>query len=244
MQAFADGEDIYCASASRIYGVPVVKHGENGHLRQKGKIAELACGYGGSVGAMRAMGGTNMSDEELKQIVDDWRKASPNIPRLWYRLENAAMDAIRTGAPVMANGLVFRYEGTPEGLQFLTIQLPSGRKLFYCNPFFGTNRFGNESLHYWGANTGNWCELETYGGKLTENVVQAIARDCLAAAMKNIEAAGYQIVMHIHDEVILDAPADRADLDTVCKLMCQPIPWAEGLLLNADGFVGDYYKKD
>jgi DNA polymerase len=244
MRAFADGEDIYCASASRIYGVPVVKHGENGHLRQKGKIAELACGYGGSVGAMKAMGGANLTDEELKQIVDDWRKASPNIPRLWYRLENAAMDAIRTGAPVMANGLVFRYEGTPEGLRFLTIQLPSGRKLFYCNPFFGTNRFGNESLHYWGANTGNWCELETYGGKITENVVQAIARDCLAAAMKNIEAAGYQIVMHIHDEVILDAPADRADLDTVCKLMCQPIPWAEGLMLNADGFVGDYYKKD
>ena len=244
MQAFADGEDIYCASASRIYGVPVVKHGENGHLRQKGKIAELACGYGGSVGAMKAMGGANLTDEELKQIVDDWRKASPNIPRLWYRLENAAMDAIRTGAPVMANGLVFRYEGTPEGLRFLTIQLPSGRKLFYCNPFFGTNRFGNESLHYYGANTGNWCELETYGGKITENVVQAIARDCLAAAMKNIEAAGYQIVMHIHDEVILDAPADRADLDTVCRLMCQPIPWAEGLLLNADGFVGDYYKKD
>lgn len=244
MQAFADGEDIYCASASRIYGVPVVKHGENGHLRQKGKIAELACGYGGSVGAMKAMGGANLTDEELKQIVDDWRKASPNIPRLWYRLENAAMDAIRTGVPVMANGLVFRYEGTPDGLRFLTIQLPSGRKLFYCNPFFAPNRFGNDSIHYYGVNTGSWVELETYGGKITENVVQAIARDCLAAAMKNIEAGGYQIVMHIHDEVILDAPADRADLDTVCKLMCQPIPWAEGLLLNADGFVGDYYKKD
>lgn len=244
MDAFAKGEDIYCASASRIYGVPVVKHGENGHLRQKGKIAELACGYGGSVGAMKAMGGANLTDEELKQIVDDWRKASPNIPRLWYRLENAAMDAIRTGAPVMANGLIFRYEGTPEGLRFLTIQLPSGRKLFYCNPFFAPNRFGNDSIHYYGVNTGSWGELETYGGKLTENVVQAIARDCLAAAMKNIEAAGYQIVMHIHDEVILDAPADRADLDTVCGLMCQPIPWAEGLLLNADGFVGDYYKKD
>lgn len=244
MDAFANGEDIYCASASKIYGVPVVKHGENGHLRQKGKIAELACGYQGSVGAMKAMGGTNMSDEELKQIVDDWRKASPNIVRLWYRLENAAMDAIRTGAPVMANGLVFRYEGTPEGLRFLTIQLPSGRKLFYCNPFFGTNRFGNESLHYWGANTGNWCELETYGGKLTENVVQAIARDCLAAALQRIEDAGYRIVMHIHDEVILDVPEERADLDEICRLMCKPIDWAPGLLLNADGFVGDYYKKD
>ena len=244
MQAFADGADIYCASASRIYGVPVVKHGENGHLRQKGKIAELACGYGGSVGAMKAMGGSNLTDEELKQIVDDWRKASPNIPRLWYRLEDAAMDAIRTGVPVMANGLVFRYEGTPEGLRFLTIQLPSGRKLFYCNPFFAPNRFGKDSIHYYGANTGNWCELETYGGKLTENVVQAIARDCLAFAMKNIEAAGYRIVMHIHDEVILDAPEERADLDTVCRIMCQTAPWAEGLLLNADGFVGGYYKKD
>lgn len=244
MDAFVKGEDIYCASASRIYGVPVVKHGENGHLRQKGKIAELACGYGGSVGAMRAMGGTNMSDEELKQIVDDWRKASPNIVRLWYRLENAAMDAIRTGAPVMANGLVFRYEGTPEGLQFLTIQLPSGRKLFYCNPFFAPNRFGNDSIHYYGVNTGNWGELETYSGKLTENVVQAIARDCLAFAMKNIEAAGYRIVMHIHDEVILDVPEERADLGEVCRIMCQTAPWATGLLLNADGFVGDYYKKD
>lgn len=226
---------------ARVYDIR--NAGEYHRFTVSGKLVHN-CGYGGSVGAMKAMGGTNMSDEELKQIVDDWRKASPNIPRLWYRLENAAMDAIRTGAPVMANGLVFRYEGTPEGLRFLTIQLPSGRKLFYCNPFFGLNRFGNESLHYYGANTGNWAELETYGGKITENVVQAIARDCLAAAMKNIEAAGYQIVMHIHDEVILDAPADRADLDTVCRLMCQPIPWAEGLLLNADGFVGDYYKKD
>lgn len=244
MQAFANGEDIYCASASRIYGVPVVKHGENGHLRQKGKVAELACGYGGSVGAMKAMGGANLTDEELKQIVDDWRKASPNIVRLWYRLENTAMDAIRTGVPVMANGLVFRYEGTPEGLRFLTIQLPSGRKLFYCNPFFGLNRFGNESIHYYGANTGKWAELETYGGKLTENVVQAIARDCLAITLQRIEAAGYAIVMHIHDEAILDVPADKADLDAVCEIMRQPIPWAPGLLLNAAGFVGDYYKKD
>lgn len=244
MQAFAKGEDIYCASASHIFGVPVVKHGENGHLRQKGKIAELACGYGGSVGAMKAMGGSELPDAELKQIVDDWRKASPHIVRLWYQLENAAMETVRTGRPLGAAGLIFRLEQTPEGLRFLTIQLPSGRKLFYANPFFGLNRFGNESIHYYGVRTGNWVELETYSGKLTENVVQAIARDCLAVAMKNIEAAGYQIVMHIHDEVILDVPEADADLDRVCELMCQPIPWAEGLLLNADGFVGDYYKKD
>ena len=244
MDAFAKGEDIYCASASKIYGVPVVKHGENGHLRQKGKIAELACGYQGSVGAMKAMGGTNMSDVELKQIVDDWRKASPNIVQLWYRLENTAMDVIQTGVALDAAGLIFRYEGAPGGLHFLTIQLPSGRKLYYCNPSFGQNRFGNPSLNYWGANTGNWCQLETYGGKLTENVVQAIARDCLAAALQRIEDAGYRIVMHIHDEVILDVPEERADLDEICRLMCEPIDWAPGLLLNADGFVGDYYKKD
>lgn len=226
---------------ARVYDIR--NAGEHHRFTVSGKLVHN-CGYGGSVGAMKAMGGANLTDEELKQIVDDWRKASPNIPRLWYRLENAAMDAIRTGAPVMANGLVFRYEGTPEGLRFLTVQLPSGRKLFYCNPFFAPNRFGNDSIHYYGVNTGSWGELETYGGKLTENVVQAIARDCLAFAMKNIKAAGYRIVMHIHDEVILDVPEERADLDTVCKLMCQPIPWAEGLLLNADGFVGDYYKKD
>ncbi len=245
MKAFANGEDIYCASASHIFGVPVVKHGVNGHLRQKGKVAELACGYGGSIGAMKQMGGADMSDTELKQIVDDWRRSSPNIVRLWYTLESAASEAVRTGVPVGAAGLIFRYERTPEGLRFLTIQLPSGRKLFYAEPFFAPNRFGNESLHYYGTNTGKWAELETYGGKLTENVVQAIARDCLAAAMENLEAAGYRIVMHIHDEVILDVPSDKADLDRVCRLMCAPpIPWAKGLLLNADGFVGGYYKKD
>jgi DNA polymerase len=244
MAAFANGEDIYCASASHIFGVPVVKHGENGHLRQKGKVAELACGYGGSVGAMKAMGGADMSDEELKQIVDDWRKASPHIVRLWYQLEDAAFSTLKTGSPSVVNGLVFRYEGTLDGMRYLTIELPSGRKLFYANPFFAPNRFGNDSIHYYGVNTGNWTELETYGGKLTENIVQAIARDCLAAALQRIETAGYDIVMHIHDEVILDVPEERADLDTVCRLMCEPISWAPGLLLNADGFVGDYYKKD
>lgn len=245
-EAFANGEDIYCASASRIFGVPVVKHGENGHLRQKGKIAELACGYGGSVGAMKAMGGDslNLTDVELKQIVDDWRKASPNIVRLWYELENAALDVCVHGMPVEAAGRVFRLEWAREDLRFLTIQLPTGRKLYYCNPYIGENRFGKPSLHYWGANTGNWCDLETYGGKLAENVVQAIARDCLAAALQRIEDAGYRIVMHIHDEVILDVPEERADLDEICRLMCEPIDWAPGLLLNADGFIGDYYKKD
>lgn len=244
MKAFANGEDIYCASASRIFGVPVVKHGINGHLRQKGKVAELACGYGGGVPAMKSMGGANMPESELKQIINDWRRASPSIVRLWYALESAAMAAVRTGMPESAAGLIFRYESTPEDLRFLTIELPSGRKLFYANPFFAPNRFGNDSLHYYGAKAGKWTALETYGGKLTENIVQAIARDCLAAALENLEAAGYTIVMHIHDEVILDVPSDKADLEAVCKLMCKPIPWARGLLLNADGFIGDYYKKD
>jgi DNA polymerase len=243
MNAFANGEDIYCASASHIFGVPVVKHGVNGHLRQKGKVAELACGYGGGVPAMKAMGGSNLPDEELRQIVDDWRRASPNIVRLWYRLEQAAMTAVRTGISESAAGLIFRYESTGE-LRFLTIQLPSGRKLFYFKPFIGLNRFGRESLHYYGAKTGKWAELETYGGKLTENVVQAIARDCLAAALENLEAAGYKTVMHIHDEVILDTPSERADLERVCGLMCKMPQWADGLLLKADGFVGDHYKKD
>lgn len=244
MKAFANGEDIYCASASRIFGVPVVKHGENGHLRQKGKVAELACGYGGGVPAMKSMGGANMPESELKQIINDWRRASPNIVRLWYALESAAMAAVRTGMPESAAGLIFRYESTPDDLRFLTIQLPSGRKLFYANPFFAPNRFGNVSLHYYGAKAGKWTALETYGGKLTENIVQAIARDCLAAALENLEAAGYRTVMHIHDEVILDVPAEQADLEKVCGLMCEMPPWADGLLLKADGFVGDYYKKD
>lgn len=245
-KVFAEGSDIYCASATQMFGVPVVKHGVNGHLRQKGKIAELALGYGGGRTALLSMGAGKMglTDGELEDIKVRWRKSSPNIVRLWYTLESAATEAVRTGLAVSAAGLTFRYERTAGGLRFLTIQLPSGRKLFYANPFFAPNRFGNDSLHYYGAKTGKWAALETYGGKLTENVVQAIARDCLAAAIKNLEAAGYRIVMHIHDEVILDVPADKADLDTVCKLMCEPISWANGLLLNADGFVGDYYKKD
>jgi DNA polymerase len=150
---------------------------------------------------------------------------------------------VRTGISESAAGLIFRYESTGE-LRFLTIQLPSGRKLFYFKPFIGLNRFGRESLHYYGAKTGKWAELETYGGKLTENVVQAIARDCLAAALENLEAAGYKTVMHIHDEVILDTPSERADLERVCGLMCKMPQWADGLLLKADGFVGDHYKKD
>lgn len=250
MEVFRTHGKIYEASASAMFGVPIekIKKGNPEYaLRAKGKVAELALGYNGAAGALINMGALKMglTEEELPDIVRRWRQANPNIVRLWHSLEDAAMQAIRTGHPVGVKNLIFRYEGDYSGdLRFLTIELPSGRKLFYANPFFGLNRFGNDSIHYYGVNTGSWGELETYGGKLTENVVQAIARDCLAFALKNIEAAGYRIVMHIHDEVILDVPEERADLDTVCKLMCKMPKWAEGLLLTADGFVGNYYKKD
>ena len=251
IKAFENDEDIYCASASRIYGVPVVKHGENGHLRQKGKVAELACGYGGSVGAMKAMGGSDlgMTDDELQQIVDDWRAASPKIVRLWYDLQDAAISAIR-GVPKTSHYTTFRREtDTRSGHTVLTIQLPSGRKLFYLEPQIGENRWGGPSITYLGVNqeTKKWGRIETYSGKLAENVTQAIARDCLAAAIENVERAGLPVVFHIHDEIVIDtAPfgTDEQMLATVARLMTQPLPWAEGLPLKADGWVGQYFKKD
>jgi DNA polymerase len=234
-----------------MFGVPIekIKKGNPEYaLRAKGKVAELALGYGGGRPALLSMGAgkIGLSDDELEDIKTRWRKSSPNIVRLWYQIQDAAMAVLRTGRPVGVKNLIFRYEGDYSGsLRFLTVELPSGRKLFYANPFFGLDRYGKENIHYYGGKTGGrWVELQTWGGKLTENVVQAIARDCLAAAMKNLEMAGYRIVMHIHDEVILDVPEDEACLDHACLLMCQRIPWAPGLLLNAAGFVGDYYKKD
>lgn len=250
MEVFRTHGRIYEASASAMFGVPIerIKKGNPEYaLRAKGKVAELALGYNGAAGALINMGALKMglTEEELPDIVRRWRQSNRRIVQLWHRLEDAAMQAIRTGHPVGVKNLIFRYEGDYNSdLRFLTIELPSGRKLFYANPFFAPNRFGKDSIHYYGANTGKWAELETYGGKLTENVVQAIARDCLAIAMERIEAAGFPIVMHIHDEVILDVPAERADLDAVCEIMRQPIPWAPGLILNAAGFTGMYYKKD
>lgn len=237
MQAFADGKDIYCASASKIFGVPVVKHGINGHLRQKGKVAELACGYGGSVGAMKAMGGAEMSDAELKQIVTDWRTASPHIVQLWWDVENAAIKAVRDKTETETHGIHFSYESG-----FLFIKLLSGRRLAYVKPRIEPNRFGSDSITYEGIGTGRkWERLETYSGKLVENIVQATARDLLFYAMKNLSR--YFMVGHVHDEIILECPKDTK-LEEICQEMARTPDWAKGLLLRADGYECSFYKKD
>ena len=239
IDAFKNGEDIYCASASKIYGVPVVKHGENGHLRQKGKVAELACGYGGSVGAMKAMGGSDLGliDAELKQIVTDWRNASPHIVQLWWDIDEAAKAAVTDKATTMTHGLTFSYESG-----FMFIRLPSGRRLAYAIPKMGVNKFGSDAVTYMGITTGNkWARIETYGPKLTENIVQGIARDLLVYSMKNLSE--YRIVAHVHDEVIIECPK-KTSLDNICTLMSKTPEWAEGLLLRADGYECEYYRKD
>ena len=237
MQAFADGKDIYCASASKIFGVPVVKHGENGHLRQKGKVAELACGYGGSVGAMKAMGGAEMSDAELKQLVTDWRTASPHIVQLWWDVENAAIKAVRDKTETETHGIHFSYESG-----FLFIRLLSGRRLAYVKPRIEPNRFGGDSITYEGIGTGRkWERLETYSGKLVENIVQATARDLLFYSMQTLSQ--YFIVGHIHDEMIIECPKDTK-LEEICQQMARTPDWAKGLLLRADGYECSFYKKD
>ena len=237
MQAFADGKDIYCASASKIFGVPVVKHGINGHLRQKGKVAELACGYGGSVGAMKQMGGAEMSDAELKQLVTDWRNASPHIVQLWWDVERAALTAVREQLPTETHGFRFSYES---GILF--IRLLSGRRLAYVKPRIGENRFGGDSITYEGIGTGRkWERLETYSGKLVENIVQATARDLLFYSMQTLSQ--YFIVGHIHDEMIIECPKDTK-LDEICQQMARTPDWANGLLLRADGYECSFYKKD
>ena len=245
MEVFAEGGDIYCASASKMFGVPVEKHGVNGHLRQKGKIAELALGYQGSIGALKAMGADKLglSDNELREIVDSWRKASPHIRWLWHDVDAAALKAVRERQTVpLRHGVSVTYKS---GMLF--IRLPSGRSLVYVRPKVEVEPdFDREGLTYEGSEqtSGKWTRLRTYGGKLVENIVQAIARDCLAIAMTRIEAAGYRIVMHVHDEVIIECPTDACDLDNVCRIMGRPIPWAPGLILTADGYITDYYKKD
>ena len=237
MQAFADGKDIYCASASKIFGVPVVKHGINGHLRQKGKVAELACGYGGSVGAMKAMGGAEMSDAELKQLVTDWRTASPHIVQLWWDVENAAIKAVRDKTETETHGIHFSYESG-----FLFIRLLSGRRLAYVKPRIEPNRFGGDSITYEGIGTNRkWERLETYSGKLVENIVQATARDLLFYSMQTLSQSF--IVGHIHDEMIIECPKDTK-LEEICQQMARTPDWAKGLLLRADGYACQFYKKD
>ena len=239
MDAFANGEDIYCASASKMFGVPVVKHGVNGHLRQKGKVAELACGYGGSVGAMKAMGGEdlNLTDAELKQIVNDWRDASPHIVNLWWAVDAAVKKAIRQKTTTETHGLQFRYQS-----KMLFITLPSGRKLCYAQPRIGENQFGGESVTYMGtAASKKWERIESYGPKFVENIVQAIARDLLMYAMQTLRCCF--IVGHIHDEMIIEADR-RMSLPVVCEQMARTPAWAKGLILRADGYECEFYKKD
>lgn len=238
---FANGGDIYCMSATQMFGVPVEKHGQNSHLRKKGKVAELACGYGGGVGALRKMGGAQMglTDKEMEDIVRKWRKSSPHVVRLWRELGDAAIEAIEDHRTVRCrHGVSFFYA---KGILFMT--LPSGRSLAYAQP-----RFDGQEITYMGMNqtTHKWERIKTWGGKLTENLIQAIARDCLALSMTKIKREGYHIIMHVHDEVIVEVPDDDADqhLKTVEDLMGEPIEWAPGLLLTADGFTSPYYRKD
>ena len=240
-EVFANGGDIYCASASAMFHVPVEKHGQNAHLRQRGKIAELALGYGGAVGALKAMGALNygVAEQELQPLVDAWRQANPMIVQLWWDVDAAAKTCVAEKTVTACHGIIFEYKS---GMMFVT--LPSGRKLAYVKPKLGENRFGGEAVTYEGVGTQKkWLRLETYGPKLVENIVQATARDILAEAMLRLDAKGYRIVMHVHDEAVIEAPAET-DLTDICMTMGQQPRWADGLLLRADGYVCDFYKKD
>ena len=245
LEAFRAGKDIYCETASQMYHVPVVKHGENGHLRAKGKVAELACGYQGGVGAMKRMDKEGaIPEEELQAVVDQWRAANPKVVKLWRTCELAAKTAIQERRTVrIAHGIAFSYINGN-----LFIKLPSGRKLCYWNTRLKTDTYtGKESIIYMGVNqeTKQWGETETYGGKLVENIVQATARDCLAVAMTRVSAKGYSIVMHVHDEMIVDVPnEDTKAPEIINGIMAQPIDWAEGLPLRGDTYETPFYKKD
>ena len=249
-EVFATHGKIYEATASQMFHVPVekIKKGNPEYsLRQKGKVATLALGYQGGTAALIAMGALDMglTEEELPDIVARWRNANRRICDLWYRVEQAALMAMQTAQPQAVNGLVFSLEGDLLYRQtFLTVQLPSGRKLFYPKPFLQENQFGKLALHYYSTGSSKkWGVESTYGGKMTENIVQAVARDCLAETLKRIEDRGLHVVFHVHDEVIIDAP-EETTVDEVCGLMAEPIPWAPGLILKGAGFEGQYYKKD
>ena len=238
-EVFRKGGDIYCASASQMFKVPVEKHGVNGHLRQKGKIAELALGYGGGTGALKAMGALEMGlkEEELQPLVNAWRNANPNIVKFWWAVDNAVMEAVNKRTTTETHGITFSFKS---GMLFIT--LPSGRKLAYVKPRIGMNQFGGESITYEGIGaTKKWERLESYGPKFVENIVQATARDILCFAMKTLRCCS--IVMHIHDEVVIEADP-RVSLDALCEQMGRTPPWAEGLILTASGYTSPYYKKD
>nr|WP_180213962.1 DNA polymerase [[Clostridium] scindens] len=250
-EVFATHGKIYEATASQMFHVPIeriVKGNPEYALRQKGKVATLALGYQGGTNALIAMGalGMGLAEEELPDIVQRWRGANPRIRDLWYAVEEAALAAMQTAQPQAIHGLIFAMEGDlVYGQNFLTIQLPAGRKLYYPKPFLKENQFGRLAIHYYtvGQQTRKWEVASTYGGKLTENIVQAIARDCLAETLRRIDARGLQVVFHVHDEVIIDAPPD-VTVDEICALMAEPIPWAPGLVLKGAGFESEYYMKD
>lgn len=248
---FATHGKIYEATASQMFGVPVeriVKGNPEYALRQKGKVATLALGYQGGTNSLIAMGALKqgLTEEELPDIVQRWRQANRQICGLWHAVENAALAAMQTAQPQGTNGLIFALEGDLiYGQSFLTVRLPGGRKLFYPKPFLQENRFGRQAIHYYtvGQQTRKWEVDSTYGGKMTENIVQAIARDCLAVTLERIAARDLQVVFHVHDEVIIDAPMD-VTVDDICGLMAEPIPWAPGLVLKGAGFENNYYMKD
>ena len=252
LDVFRTHGKIYEASASQMFGVPLerIKKGNPEYaLRQKGKVAELALGYQGSTGALIKMGALDMglTEAELPDIVNRWRDANKRIRDLWYSMEAAAVQVIQTGQPVGLRSLVLAREmDAGNNLDFLTIRLPSGRKLYYAHPSLGQNQWGKPSITYMGMDqtTKKWKLIETYGGKLVENCVQAIARDCLAEAIERLEAANYPVVFHVHDEVVVECTAERASLDDIAAIMGQPVSWAPDLPLGADGWVGAFYKKD
>jgi len=239
MEVFAGNGDIYCASASQMFKVPVEKHGQNAHLRQKGKIAELALGYGGSVGALKAMGALDMGleENELKPLVNVWRQSNPNIVQFWWDVDKVVKEAVKDRISTNTHGIKFSYESG-----FLFITLPSGRRLAYVKPRMGTNDFGSDCVTYEGVGaTKKWERIETYGPKVVENIVQAISRDILCYSMQQLK--DHRICMHIHDEIVIEAP-DEVELKDIEASMAAPPSWANGLLLNADGFETKFYKKD
>lgn len=250
-EVFATHGRIYEATASQMFHVPIEKITKGNpeySLRQKGKVATLALGYQGGANALIAMGALNMglTEEELPDIVQRWRQANRRIVDLWYSVEQAALAAMNTAQPQAIRGLIFALEGDLiYGQSFLTVQLPSGRKLFYPKPFLQENQFGKMAVHYYtvGQQTKKWEVTGTYGGKMTENIIQAIARDCLAVTLQRIDALGLQVVFHVHDEVIIDAPKEIS-VEQICDLMAEPIPWAPGLILKGAGFESSYYMKD
>ena len=239
LDAFKSGGDIYCASASQMFRVPVEKHGVNGHLRQKGKIAELALGYGGSVGALKAMGALEMglSEDELQPLVDMWRSSNPNIVRFWWEVDRCVKDTIRQRLRTDTHGIQFEYQS---GMLFIT--LPSGRRLSYVKPRIGENKFGGESVTYEGVGaTKKWERIESYGPKFVENIVQAVSRDILCYTMRTLR--NYRICGHVHDELIIECPIDTK-VSEICDMMGRTPPWAEWLPLRADGYETEFYKKD